>query len=213
MATVLLVEDDDDLRTLWGGILGGEGYRTVTAGDGAAAWEAYRRQAPGVVVTDLHIPRVHGLELIRRVHEFNPAVRIVAVSSDIPGLECAKAVGARIVLRKPLWPRELVAAVRLSLRDDERARPVPAVTPPGDRLADKVRAKLRAAQLPSAVPLKTRIGYGQNQPCNACDAVILPAQTEYGVEMPNGEHLRMHLGCHGLWLGELIRRSGHRPLP
>jgi DNA-binding response OmpR family regulator len=211
MVTVLLVEDDDDLRDFWGEVLQNEGYATVPVGDGANAWEVYVQRAPEVVITDLHIPKLHGLELIQRLRRLDPAARIVAVSSDVPGLEIAQAFGASVALRKPVWPRELVAAVRVSLGNSHSGSRAPADPrqSEGRRLGDLVRDKLTANELPRGVPVKTWVGFGQHQPCRACDEMILPAQTQYEVEMPDGERLSMHLGCHGLWVGELHRRSRH----
>src|SRR5262245_52147488 len=84
---------------------------------------------------------------------------------------------------------------------------------PNPRLADRIRRKLDAAILPSGEPVKTRTGYGSGLLCVACDAVIFAAQVEVELEMPDGALLKMHWGCHGLWLAERTRRGLLPPSP
>jgi hypothetical protein len=83
---------------------------------------------------------------------------------------------------------------------------------PHDNLAAKIREKLATGALPCQEEVKTWAGYGSGQPCRACDDPILPAQVEYELDMPDSPRIRMHFGCYGLWVGELIRH-GRRPPP
>ena len=69
---VLLVDDDADARELVGEFLSYEGFTVETAGDGASALEVLDDFAPDVVVTDLEMPGMNGLELIRRIHARDP---------------------------------------------------------------------------------------------------------------------------------------------
>jgi hypothetical protein len=75
-----------------------------------------------------------------------------------------------------------------------------------ETLADKIRDRLGRGTLPRHDPVKTWAGYGRGGPCEACDAPILPAQAEYELDMPDGQKVRMHFGCHGLWSAERLRR-------
>ena len=78
---------------------------------------------------------------------------------------------------------------------------------PDDSLVVLVRRKLDNGTLPHRDGAKTWVGYGSSQSCRVCDAPIHPAQVEYEFDMPDGDTMKMHAGCHGLWLAELFRRG------
>jgi hypothetical protein len=78
---------------------------------------------------------------------------------------------------------------------------------PDGSLTDKVCSKLLTGALPRVDPTRVYAGYGRGEPCMACDAPVLTDQIVYEVEMPDGVKLPMHLGCHGLWVVERIRRG------
>jgi hypothetical protein len=73
---------------------------------------------------------------------------------------------------------------------------------PQSNLVDKVRAKR---------PKTMWGGYGHGGPCAACDESILPAEIEYELDMPAGGRVRMHVGCHSLWMAERIRLGFAEP--
>ena len=73
-------------------------------------------------------------------------------------------------------------------------------------LVARVRDSITADALPRQKPLKTWVGYGGHLPCEGCGDPILAAQVQYDLEMADGQVFRLHTGCHGLWLGEMIRR-------
>jgi len=79
---VLVVEDDSALRTLFGLLLEAEGFRVFEAVDGQAGLDTLTAHAGdiGVVITDLGLPRVGGVELIARVRAVHPEVRIIGTS-------------------------------------------------------------------------------------------------------------------------------------
>jgi CheY-like chemotaxis protein len=75
---VLVAEDEADIRELLRLALTGAGYEVETAPDGAAAWELAVARPPALVVTDLRMPAMNGLELIRALRDA-PALRRVPV--------------------------------------------------------------------------------------------------------------------------------------
>ncbi len=79
----------------------------------------------------------------------------------------------------------------------------------GASLAQRVRDKLDAGELPRIVPLKMWGGFGKGDPCNGCGEPIHPAQEEYEFKVHNGDvnNCRFHIGCAGLWQAELKRRG------
>ncbi len=80
MARILIVDDDEADRIVLGTILKRAGHETHFAADGDEALKEYRAQAIEIVVTDLQMPKVHGLELITLLRDLSPRPAIIAVS-------------------------------------------------------------------------------------------------------------------------------------
>ncbi len=115
--TALVVDDEAHLRDLVRGYLEREGFTVFVAGDGRTALDLARRHTPVVVVLDLMLPEIDGLEVCRRLRVFSDAyvIMLTAKAEEIDrivGLE----VGADDYLTKPFSPRELVARIRAMLR-------------------------------------------------------------------------------------------------
>jgi len=119
-ARVLVVEDEPDQQELLRYNLSREGYRVATADDGRSAIEAVEDTTPDLIVLDLMLPGVDGLEVCRRLRSNPrtagiPIVMLTAKSEDsdvVTGLE----VGADDYVTKPYSPRVLLARVRAVLR-------------------------------------------------------------------------------------------------
>jgi two-component system response regulator ChvI len=115
---VAVVEDEDTIREAVCFALGHEGHRTEGFGDGLAAWEAFSRALPDLVVLDIGLPRLDGLELCRRLRTRSDALPVIFVTSReeefdrVLGLE----IGADDYLCKPFSMRELMARVKVLLR-------------------------------------------------------------------------------------------------
>ncbi|NNJ12361.1 response regulator transcription factor [Chloroflexales bacterium ZM16-3] len=115
--TVLVVDDEARLRELVRGYLEQAGFQVTLADNGLRALEIARRQPPDLVVLDLMLPGIDGLEVCRQLRSFSDAyvLMLTARAEEIDrviGLE----VGADDYLTKPFSPRELVARVRAMLR-------------------------------------------------------------------------------------------------
>jgi CheY-like chemotaxis protein len=110
---VLLVEDDPDLAEVTQAALQEEGLQVAVAHDGLEGLDLIDKLHPQVVVTDLVMPVLDGLELIRR-HAARPAPRapVIAVSAVGAKLRAARDLGAAEVLLKPVFPQELLESVR-----------------------------------------------------------------------------------------------------
>jgi two-component system, OmpR family, phosphate regulon response regulator PhoB len=122
---VLIVDDDQRVRTVVAWQLEADGFAVTEAGDGAAALAQIERDRPDLVVLDLSLPGVGGLDVLRRVREAEGAASPLPVivlsgrsgeTDRIIGLD----LGADDYLVKPFSPGELAARVRSLLR---RARP------------------------------------------------------------------------------------------
>ena len=115
---VAIVDDEESIRQTVGLALRREGYEVSTWDDGQAAWEAFRERMPDLVVLDILMPRMDGLELCRKLRGLSEAVPILFLSSKdeefdrVLGLE----LGGDDYLTKPFSMRELVARVRVLFR-------------------------------------------------------------------------------------------------
>jgi two-component system, OmpR family, response regulator ChvI len=115
---VAVVEDEETIREAVAAALRREGHRTELFDDGAAAWEAFERGLPDLVVLDIGLPRLDGLELCRRLRRRSEALPIVFVTSReeefdrVLGLE----IGADDYICKPFSMRELMARIKVLLR-------------------------------------------------------------------------------------------------
>ena len=113
----LVVDDEPPLVQVVGGYLTREGFDVVTATDGAGAVAAARDHRPDVIVLDLMLPGIDGLEVCRRIRTFSDSyiIMLTARSDEVDKL-VGLSVGADDYMTKPFSPRELVARVRAMLR-------------------------------------------------------------------------------------------------
>ena len=117
MKTILIVDDEPKIAALARDYLEHAGFAVVTATDGRTALETIARAKPDLVVLDLGLPEIDGLEVTREVRRNStlPIVMLTARDDEIDkivGLE----LGADDYLTKPFSPRELVARVKAVLR-------------------------------------------------------------------------------------------------
>jgi len=114
---VLVVDDEQPLVQIIASYLDRDGFETRTAGDGAEAIALAREWDPAVVVLDLGLPQVDGIEVCRAVRTFSDCyiVMLTARVEEVDKL-IGLSVGADDYLTKPFSPRELVARVRAMLR-------------------------------------------------------------------------------------------------
>jgi two-component system response regulator ChvI len=126
--TIALVDDEKSIRETVGLALEREGYSVAGYADGLSAWEAFERELPDLVILDILMPRLDGLELCRRLRARSEALPILFLTSKdeefdrVLGLE----LGADDYLVKPFSLRELVARVRVLFRRLALARGGPA---------------------------------------------------------------------------------------
>ena len=130
--TILVVEDEEDIRELLKYNLEKEGYQVFGAATGEEALQAVRRRRPDLILLDLMLPDIDGLEVCRRIKSepqarHLPIVMLTAKGEEtdiVTGLE----LGADDYVTKPFSPRVLVARLRAALR--RRSQPLPPQTAP-----------------------------------------------------------------------------------
>lgn len=133
-ATVLVVEDAPDFRQVLQAVLSSEGYDVAVAADGATAVERAREIAPDVIVLDLGLPDIDGIEVCRQVREFSDAhVIMLTARCDEVDRVSGVTIGAHDYLTKPFSPPELAMRVDALLCGSRDVTGVPAATDP-DRL-------------------------------------------------------------------------------
>ena len=125
LARLLVVDDEEDDRLILKTILERADHQVFLAQDGREALELCHGEGIEVIITDLQMSDVHGLELITLVRDFDPRPPIIAISgTGEVQLEMAHMLGAERTLTKPVQPAQLLTAVREVLAvTDDRGRP------------------------------------------------------------------------------------------
>jgi CheY-like chemotaxis protein len=117
MSRILVVDDDAMIRAALAEMLGRKGHEVVLAQNGTEALARQMEQPAEIMLTDIFMPGMEGLETIKRIRKMFPAVKIVAMTGRVtpdPGvdfLKVAQMLGARQTLRKPFTAAQLVAAL------------------------------------------------------------------------------------------------------
>jgi two-component system alkaline phosphatase synthesis response regulator PhoP len=147
-SSILVVEDETSIASFVALYLKNAGYGVRTAATGTAALDAVASDQPALVVLDLMLPDIDGIEVCRRIRTTSdvPILMLTARDEDVDkiiGLE----VGADDYMTKPFNPRELVARVKSILRraTSERRLPESAVIQHGELVVDAGRREARVA--------------------------------------------------------------------
>jgi DNA-binding NtrC family response regulator len=123
--SILIVDDDRGQRSLLETFLHGEGYRTRSAASGEAALEMLRTESFTMMISDVRMPGISGIETLRRVRQTHPTLPVLLVTAfaDIRSAVAAMRDGAVNYLAKPIDLDELIATVRLATERRGQASP------------------------------------------------------------------------------------------
>jgi two-component system, OmpR family, KDP operon response regulator KdpE len=138
--TILIVDDEPAIRRFLRTSLAAQDFAVVEAADGAAALAALTREKPDLVILDLGLPDIDGIELVRRIRAAGTVpIVILSVRDDERGKVEALDLGADDYITKPFGMEELIARVRTALRHRFQAQGEQPVFTSGDLSVDLVR--------------------------------------------------------------------------
>ncbi len=120
MHTILIIDDDIQIRTMMKKMLDREGYQVITAKDGREGLRIYENSVIDLVITDLIMPEKEGIETIIALKKHNSEAKIIAISGDgqvnpVSYLDMAIKLGAQKAFSKPIQRKDLLAAIETLL--------------------------------------------------------------------------------------------------
>ena len=119
MPRILIVDDDPMQRALISKALAGGGHESLFAADGRAALELCQHTSVDLVVTDMVMPELDGLELLKALMEDHPKIPIIAISgTSAEKLNKSARFGAHAILVKPLNPEDLLREIERALEGE-----------------------------------------------------------------------------------------------
>jgi UDP-3-O-[3-hydroxymyristoyl] N-acetylglucosamine deacetylase len=183
-ATVLVVDDEERIRSSLQGILGDEGFRVVATGDAPGALELIAREKPEVVLLDVWMPELDGIELLRRIKLRNPETPVIMLSghANIQNAVAATRMGAADFIEKPFSASGLLASLEHVLgHDHDRPGPASQLAEPGER-THRRRQSVPARAIVQRTIARSLVLGGQGLHSGLKTGVILhPAPTGSGV--------------------------------
>ena len=118
MARILVIDDQEPIRSLLRAVLEGAGHEVLEASNGRLGLEMYREKSADLIITDIVMPEMNGLELMLEMTRNFLNFKVIAISGGLEsesGLNVAKLLGARQTFQKPLDMGKLLSAVRYEL--------------------------------------------------------------------------------------------------
>jgi len=155
---ILIVDDEKDIVKMIEYNLKKEGYRTVACYDGEDAIEAARKEHPDLMVLDLMLPVMDGLEVCRALKKEPPTAKIPIIMLTAKRQESDKVVGLELgaddYMTKPFSPRELLARIKAVLRRTQEKGQIPDTLTVGDLCIDLARISVSVNKKPVALTSK-----------------------------------------------------------
>jgi UDP-3-O-acyl N-acetylglucosamine deacetylase len=148
---ILIVDDEDKVRESIREVLADEGYRVVDTGDGNRVLELIDEEKPGLVLLDIWMPQIDGIDLLKQIKSKEPGINVVMISGhgNIHTAVTATKFGAFDFIEKPLSLDALLLTVQRALGDYSPGRPSEADAN-GDRTSKKGKHSPAAVRVGSA---------------------------------------------------------------
>ncbi|HVD99310.1 MAG TPA: response regulator transcription factor [Cytophagaceae bacterium] len=138
---VLVVDDESDILEMLDYNLSKEGYEVFTAVDGLAGIEAAKEHMPHLILLDVMMPKIDGIETCRRIREISKLKDVYIIFLTARGEEfteiAAFEAGANDYLTKPIKPRALLSRLAAFFRRDQQVAPDPSAITAGDLVIDR----------------------------------------------------------------------------
>lgn len=117
---VLIVDDQNGIRILLMEVFGSEGYETFQAANGKIAIEIVEKESPDLVLLDMKIPGMDGLEILKYLKAMNPDIKVIMMTAygELDMIKEATELGALMHFTKPFDIDEMRIAVNQQLRSD-----------------------------------------------------------------------------------------------
>jgi two-component system response regulator (stage 0 sporulation protein F) len=117
---VLVVDDQNGIRVLLAEVLGNEGYQALQASNGKTALEIVKNESPDLVLLDMKIPGMDGLDILKHIRQINPHIKVIMMTAygELDMIKEAMELGALMHFTKPFDIDELRQAVNRELRPD-----------------------------------------------------------------------------------------------
>ncbi|MFA7257004.1 MAG: response regulator [Kiritimatiellales bacterium] len=125
MKHILVIDDDPAVLSLFEQFLESEGFSVALALNGLEGILSLKQQKPDLIITDIMMPEMDGLELLMEIKKHHPEIPVIAISGGmkiqpVNFLPQAKKFGARHIFSKPIALSELLAAVQELLNADAK---------------------------------------------------------------------------------------------
>ncbi len=126
MDTILIVDDDKDIRFFVSSALRDEGYETIVAGDGNRALKQVTKRSPNLVLLDVKLPGVDGIEILQKLKTIDKDIIIIMITAygNVKGAVEAMKYGAFDYISKPFHSEELVLTIKRALETQSLSKEV-----------------------------------------------------------------------------------------
>jgi UDP-3-O-[3-hydroxymyristoyl] N-acetylglucosamine deacetylase len=182
--TVLVVDDEERIRSSIRGILSDEGFRVVDTGHAPGVMDLIARECPAIVLLDVWMPEIDGIELLRRIKAEQPGVPVIMISghANIQNAVAATKLGAADFIQKPFSVSGLLASIARALEGDSTGPDSSDArgTEPGTRASG--RKQIRVGAIPQRTIGRSIVMGGQGLHSGLKTGVILhPAPAGFGI--------------------------------
>jgi len=126
MPHILIIDDDTAIRSVFEQLLQSKGYSVETASEGKAGLEKMHARKPDLIITDIMMPEMDGLEVVQRIRDEHPKLPVIAISGGMQTtsmnfLPLAERFGACKVFEKPIALAKLVEAIENLLSEARKS--------------------------------------------------------------------------------------------
>jgi UDP-3-O-[3-hydroxymyristoyl] N-acetylglucosamine deacetylase len=182
--TVLVVDDEERIRSSLRGILSDEGFRVVDTGNAPGVMDLIARESPAIVLLDVWMPDMDGIELLRRIKSEQPRVPVIMISghANIQSAVAATKLGAADFIQKPFSVSGLLASIARALEGDSAGPDPSSARGMSAAVRAAGREAIRAGAIPQRTVARSIVMGGQGLHTGLKTGVILhPAAAGFGI--------------------------------